>query len=321
MEEQSLDKILQDFQNNAISIDSLLNYFFSIIEDSDDEELRISYILSFKNIIPLLKLTIKHKIYMFLEQLLVSDNQSSIKCSVISVLLSCFKKKAFNLFTWSLHHETDYYCIVALLKALAQIKSRESRKILLQELEKIQKNSFINKRKQIDNKKYKHELKLLFEKKIIFSLSHVELADILINFHTIKNLKEKFYTVYFELEKGNVIELDLSDVEYEVRGWKPEFKNNITSLLEITGLENLKNLRRLDLSNNQLRDIRELMGLKKITHLMLANNKIENAEDIACLNKMENLKYLEIIGNKIADKQFIQEFNPHVEILLKREWN
>ena len=314
----SIERIVEEYHEKKIDIDTLYNHVLSIIEVCDDDQIRRKYIFSLNKILPLLPKIKRSSLLEYLEQLLLSEINPAIKITTISVLQSWTKNKLLNPLKWMLQHETNYDCLVSIIKSLACLESTISKKILLKELKKIRKKVFMDEKKQIKNIKYRQELKKLFENKTIYALTPEKLADILINYHTIKILKEKFFSVYYELEKGCVIELDLSDVEYEVRGWKPEFKNNIKSLLEIPGLENLKYLRRLDLSNNQIQSIKELLPLKNLTHLYLGNNQLQDKENIKWINKMENLRYLEIIGNKIADKKYIHEFNPNMEILIKR---
>ncbi len=138
-----------------------------------------------------------------------------------------------------------------------------------------------------------------------FSVDH--LIQVLINFFTIQTLVHKFYSVYFELNPDLclVSTLDLSDIEYEVRGWKSEFRNNITDLSEITGLQNLKQLKSLDLSNNSIEDLGLLKNLKSLTHLDIANNRVRDIKNLDTLEKLENLEFLDISGNIIA--QYISD--------------
>ncbi|MBD3211043.1 MAG: leucine-rich repeat protein [Candidatus Lokiarchaeota archaeon] len=106
----------------------------------------------------------------------------------------------------------------------------------------------------------------------------------------------------------------MSDIEFEVRGWKAEFRNAIEDLSEITGLLNLQSLKHLDLSNNRIKDIKELASLKNLKYLFLANNQIEDEKNIKFLKGIKNLAYLDISSNKIAycSDNFI--FNKNIEI-------
>lgn len=77
--------------------------------------------------------------------------------------------------------------------------------------------------------------------------------------------------------------LDLSNDEFS------ESRNTITSIPN--EIQNLKNLRRLNLANNQLLEISEVLGeLRNLTHLDLSNNKIKYLPSkVANLSKLESL--------------------------------
>jgi Leucine-rich repeat (LRR) protein len=154
----------------------------------------------------------------------------------------------------------------------------------------------------------------------IKNLTHIELAEILINYLTISELTKKFYSVYFELEQNFVSKLDLADVEYEVRGWKADFKNNIKELSEITGLENLNHLTHLNISNNQIKNIQDLIQLKNLTHLYLSNNKIQNLINLEYIKKIPNLKYIDLAGNQITD-YLTSESIMNIEINLRKYYH
>lgn len=74
--------------------------------------------------------------------------------------------------------------------------------------------------------------------------------------------------------------------------------NNIT---EIKGLENLKNLVHLDLHFNQISEIKGLENLNKLILLNLENNQIS---EIKGLENLTHLNYLYLNGNKISLETF-----------------
>lgn len=78
---------------------------------------------------------------------------------------------------------------------------------------------------------------------------------------------------------------------------------NISSL---EGLQYCVNLRKLDLSDNQIRRIDQLAPLKKLTYLNLANNRITDIESLAGLLFLE---YLNLSGenNAIVDWGYLQD--------------
>jgi hypothetical protein len=76
--------------------------------------------------------------------------------------------------------------------------------------------------------------------------------------------------------------------------------NNIT---DIKGLENLKNLRFLDLSNNLIQEIKGLDSQKSLMTLYLNGNKIE---ELKGLEHLRNLNALYLAGNNITEVKGIE---------------
>jgi Leucine-rich repeat (LRR) protein len=109
-------------------------------------------------------------------------------------------------------------------------------------------------------------------------------------------------------------------LEYEVKGTPWGWKNNIDTLAKIEGLKNLKYLKKLDLSNNLLRNIEEIVSLKSITHLNLANNKISELKNIAYINELPNLKYLNLEGNPMSQIISLKDFNKDFELVLTNKF-
>ena len=85
---------------------------------------------------------------------------------------------------------------------------------------------------------------------------------------------------------------------------------NIQDILEIDGLESLKKLEKLSLSDNQIKNISGLDELTNLKELYLNNNIIT---EISGLNNLINLEHLDLRYNQISD---IKGF----ENLEKLEW-
>lgn len=68
------------------------------------------------------------------------------------------------------------------------------------------------------------------------------------------------------------------------------WKNFVTKIKALTGLEKTNGLETLRLANNEIED------LKALEELNLENNKIE---DLKALENLDNLKYLNLKGNCI----------------------
>ncbi|MHA1273168.1 MAG: leucine-rich repeat domain-containing protein [Promethearchaeota archaeon] len=310
--EISAEKIFADYRNGYIDKGSYISLLVDLAENCDIDDIRLKCIEELAKI-----QEINDKFYYFLENLIVSDSSWQVRSIAINYVVKFFGERAYSLIKWALNNECDYNCIVSILEALISLNNDKSKKILQEELIKITKKEFLFEDKNTTNKAFRKDIKNLLKNRNINDFSHKELGDIIINFYTIVALKRKFYSVYYELENALVKTLDLSDIEFEVRGWKAEFKNNIKSLKEITGLRNLKALKHLYLSNNQIKSLKELEDLKNLTHLYIANNLIDDIENLDYLKKLDNLKFLDISKNRIADK--IDEKDFHFKIKNKKD--
>jgi len=313
----SPEKIYEDFQRNDLDKSTAFELLISLIEHSDDDNIRVESIENLE------KIGLDNsKLFKLFESLMISDSSEEIRSSAAKVICNNFLNKALSPVKWVLLHDSSYDCIITVINTLVKMNDQESKDILIGEIKRIQKLKYILEDSKITNKLFKKAIKKLFKNNKIETISQEDLADIIINFKTISALKRKFYSVYYELEDAKVVKLDLSDIEYEVRGWKAEFKNNILEISDIIDLSNLKQLRDLYLSNNQIKDIGDLITLTKLTHLDIANNQINDEKNLEYLKQISNqgLKYLNISGNKIADIIHKNDFNPELEIKLTKTY-
>ncbi|MFX1304081.1 MAG: hypothetical protein ACFE9X_12065 [Promethearchaeota archaeon] len=209
---------------------------------------------------------------------------------------------------------------MTIIQTLKKINNDESKLILFNEIKRIIKTKYINKEKKIENKKFKKIIKKLIKSKKYEIFTHNELSEILINYITIANLTTQYPNVYYKLnpQNGLINELDLSDyLEYEVKGTPFGWKNNIKSISEIVGLNHLHHLKKIDLSNNQIEDVKELVNFEYLTHLILTNNKISELENLEYIKALRNLEYLDLRYNDIVNKINPYEFDTNIRVLLK----
>jgi len=304
-------KILEEYRNNNLNKHSAVKSLISLIENSDDDEIRVECLRNFEEI------GIKgEELFKFLENLLISDSSNEVRKVTADLIQNYFIEKALPVMKWIINYETDCECLYSIINTLKKIDNKDSKSVLIEEVRKIKKLKYLLPDTLISNKPFQKDLKKLFKARKIVQFSSDELAEIILNFKVIVGLKKRFYSVYYQLENAKVIKLDLSDIEYEVRGWKSEFKNNIHALSDIPGLKHLKNLRFLLLSNNQISDLKDLLNLSQITHLYLSNNKIKDFINMQYLNAMPNLSYIDISGNELAKKISCEDFKDGVNAKL-----
>lgn len=309
------EKIWEDFENNRIDRSTVFQLLTALVENSKNEDIRLNAIKNLIKICP-----INDKIFNFLEYILVSDESDKIRYITVKFIGEKFLLKANSLLNWAINHENDYNTLIEITKLLGKLDNNETKLVLFNEIKKITKSKYMNKKRKIENKKFKKVLKKMLKKKNYEDFTHYELVQILINYFTISNLFKQYYNVYYEVDSQNglIEKLDLSDfIEYEVKGTPWDWKNNITDLSEIPGFTNLNHIKYIDLSNNQIEDIKDLIHFQELTHLIINNNKLNAEVNLDYLKNLPNLIYLDLRGNDIVNNIKPNDFPPKTRVLLK----
>ncbi len=305
-------KIFQDIKNNKLDIDFGIQLLISIIENSYKKELRFKSLKYLK----LLKKN-SHRVFKLLENLLISDCDAQIRSYCARYLREQFLKKAFSPMKWAIHYERDYYSQIEIIRTLAEIGTKESKQLLLNELKNLLAQKYVDDQNRYTNQKFIAGVKKLLNQRELRELSTNKITEILINHKTISHFIKKYYFVYFKWENGLVSELDLSDLGWNIsKSWDFIYSKRLTELSEIPELMNLKYLKKLDLSNNNIENIKELCNFKSLTSLILKNNQLKNPKNITYLKKMKNLTHINLKGNPLAKKIRKDDFL-NVNLILK----
>ena len=309
------EEICEELKKKRINKFTAYDLLTSLVENSKSENIRVESIRSLEKIG-----LFNDKLFIVLENLLISDSNLKIRKAAAEFIKNRFLEKAIRPFKWAIKHENDYKCLITIIQALEKINNDESKLILVNETRRITKTKYLNKEKKIENKKFKKIIKKLIKSKKYELFTHNELSEILINNKTVINLIKQYSNVYYELDPQNglINELDLSDfLEYEDKGIPFGWKNDIKSISEIVGLKHLKHLKRINLSNNQIEDVKELVNFENLTHLILTNNKISDLKNLEYIKALPNLEYLDLRYNDIVKKINPNEFDKNIRVLLK----
>jgi hypothetical protein len=305
-------KIFQDIKGNRLDKSVGIRYLITIIENSLERELRykaLEHLKLLNNNSP--------QIFTLLENLLISDSYEKIRLKCAIFLRNDFLSKAFSPMRWALHNEQNYYCQIEIIKTLTKIATKRSKQLLVKELKKLIAKGFLDEYKRFENNKFRGSVKKLLRGRSLDELSIDTIAEIIINHKTLSHLIKRFYFVYFDWDHGLVSELDLSDLGWNVsKSWEFIDIKKINELSQIPALRNLKKLKKLNLSNNEIKDLKELIPFKHLVSLNLKNNRLEDPKNITYLKQMKKLRFVVLKGNKLAKSVKKDEFS-NVNLVLR----
>jgi len=280
-----------------------------ILDNSDNEKERISSLNALTN----LEMH-SSKYFELLERLIVTDLNEKIRSLAVFLMGQNFLKKAFQPMRWAINYEKSYTPLVSIIEVLDKIANEESKRLILEKLSQI-----INEHKEDYLNRYDSMVKKLDSKIGIQNLTHAQLSTILINLLTILNLSKLYPNLSYEIDKQNLTinELDLSDLELEPKGLPFGWKNNIKNISDVIGLIKLKNLKSLNLSNNQIEHLNDIVNVQNLEYLNLSNNKIKDISEMKFINQLSKLRTLDLHGNQIVNDILPKDVKPSLKIISK----
>ncbi|MDF9473669.1 NEAT domain-containing protein [Bacillus cereus] len=183
------------------------------------------------------------------------------------------------------------------------------------------------------------------------SITYGELEDIgplaeleHIEFLTLRNNKISDLSPLSQMKKIKMLDLNsnyIKDIKplFTVKSLKTlTVANNQISNDNLAGIEQLKNVKNLSLSNNGLTNIEHITSMKKLVELDLAKNELENIEplsrlstvqslnleenyisDITPLSHLTDLYDLKLGSNEIRDVRPVQELRKRIYIDIQRQ--
>jgi len=212
-------KIYENYRGNVLCKTETVDLLISLFENTDDDIIRREC-LEILN-----KLDFNYKrIFKIIEDIFISEPNESLRFSAAKIIRSKFLKKSVSPFLWALQHESSYNCLITIIKSLEEINDDRIATSLKEKIEKIYTESIYTNLIPIEDFfKYK---------------SYIDLADILINYITIKYLTKKFKNIIFKFEKGLASEIDFSNVDSQVISWRD--RELLQNRSDIIGIQNLR---------------------------------------------------------------------------------
>jgi Leucine-rich repeat (LRR) protein len=262
------------------TIDIKINQLKDIIYNSTDEEKRVQSIHLLKN------LEIKsQECFKFVENLLISDSNPKVRSLALNIIRNNFtdtnfkSSKSFEALSWAYEYENSIHLKLKIISTLEEIECELATRFLRDQINAIKVPEF---QKYITKLMKRNEMR---------RQSNNKLANILKQYHVIKDFIENFELVRYRIENGNITELDFSFA------YNNEFTKKMIEKLPGIICE-LKQLRSLNLKFNKLKKfplfVKKLPDLKC---LILSNNQIKTVP--VCISEISSLRYLDLSWNNI----------------------
>lgn len=321
------EKIQKDFSSGDLGKENAVELLISLIESSDNTEIRVESIKALE------KINFQNEnIFKILENYLISDENAVIRASVANYIIENFPEDGLSAFKWVIQYENSPLVMKIFIDALEKLRNPQLKLIkkdLINWIEQYatkigivpQESIFFldlealfakNKRSyEVDPNWYKHFEKLSNLKNgepwLVIKNKHVDVLNF--NYFTWKWVKEnsdivnslykfKYLDVYFNsLNKYNIDDKNFFEI--------PKSIGKLTSLKKLILARNklqklpksigsLISLKELDLSYNKFYEIPQIIeALNSLEKLNLKGNQIQKIPDSLRLfvNSLENFKY------------------------------
>ena len=137
-------KIYQNLKEKKLDRKSAADLLIILIENSEDDDIR------FESAKYLEKIGLKNnKIFEVLENLLISDSNGKVRNTAATCIKNIFIDRAISPMKWAIQNESDYDCIITIVKTLVNVDNNEAKSILIDELKKIKKKKIYRQGKAI----------------------------------------------------------------------------------------------------------------------------------------------------------------------------
>ncbi|MFX1572588.1 MAG: hypothetical protein ACFFB0_07560 [Promethearchaeota archaeon] len=277
------NEVYENYRNSRIDITKTIDLLISLIENIDNDKIR-------KESIEILnKLNFNHsKVFKVLESILISDENENLRYSAAKVIKSKFLEKGLKPLLWALQHESSYNCLLIIIKSLAEIRDDRISASLINEI------------KRIEVKGITQSLFPILVNNKCDKIPDQILAEILINYITIKHLKSKFDRLEFKIEEGYVTELDFSNVDNLTVYWRDRYAlQDHSDILGIKNLSHLKDLRFFSLKwifNNEFTYMSSLALIQAIERI---NKNIAKTILFSQLNNIDDEKFKFLLKDRV----------------------
>ena len=152
--------LYQRYCNKEIDKFTLINSILLLIEESTNEDLRISAINQLRR----LGITSDH-LFNVMENLMISDTNGKVRNAATRYISYLYFEKSYNVVNWAIQYEESYECILTMVNTLKKMQSEDSKQLLISQISKILKPSTHSTEKPYIFQKYRKRIKKVFKEK------------------------------------------------------------------------------------------------------------------------------------------------------------
>jgi hypothetical protein len=282
----SPEKICEDLENNLLSKAFAIELLFSLIESSEDPDIRKSSIDAFKRIERK-----DDKIFEFIENFLLSDENPRVRSAAAKLIEHSFLAEGVESLKWTIQHDKSPI-VLKTIKAIVE-NGKEETKILKEDLVKIL--EFIAKQMGIvrEEASFFLDLEALFAQEI--GDYTLDLSTYLL-FQKIKDFEISDY--WLKIEDNHVISFCFNYFNWIYFKQRPQIYSSLSKLQD--PFIYLNTLKRLEETNQKSLNLPKSIGsLKELKYCTLIDNGIRNLPPE--IRSLEKLEYLDLSWNQLTN--------------------
>ena len=321
-------EIYRKYRRKELDKALAVDYLKSIIESSSDEELRVRSV----ELLGEINLEVS-EVFEFLERLVRSDTCEKVRLTSIGVVIAKFLEAGVDLLRWIFKHEQSSDILLEIYESLACENNALSKDLLLLMEEIVGKHYLIYydllPREAMGLELLGRHLCKLSPysdltkwKYIDLTIKNQEVISIEIE-SLYEPINSKFFKLFSSLHQLRLFDCKLNNT-HNLSGLSSLMitgteVGQLDSIDEVIALDNLTNLRNLDLSGNYIPEIKNLGNLTNLVKLNLSQNEIseikglENLKNLECLNlEHNNIKEIKNLENLVNLKELVLSENKDI---------
>lgn len=282
----SPEKICEDLENNLLSKAFAIELLFSLIESSEDPDIRKRSIDAFKRIERK-----DDKIFEFIENFLLSDENPRVRSSAAKLIEHSFLAEGVESLKWSIQHDKSPI-VLKTIKTIVE-NGKEETEILKEDLGKIL--EFISNQVGIvrEEASFFLDLEALFAQEI--GDYKLDLSTYLL-FQKIKDFNISDY--WLKIKDNHVVSLCLNYFNWIYFKQRPQIYSSLSKLQDPFIYLNF--LKRLEETNQKALTLPKSIGsLRALKYCTLIDNGLRNLPPE--INSLEKLEYLDISWNQLTN--------------------